>query len=175
MLQRRFFSFCSTVFLAASALGGLWRKVGGESQHPACKTLPSSSFQNTCPQLCLLSLFQSPMLYFVHVIHFQSSLRVKEGSAQWVRILRSAFFLNRLSANSPYLGPDFPATLGYLVLSICETSVGSWNTLGFISAFLTASLESPALNHLQHLSSSLCPCVLMLKMKISSLSFSIAS
>lgn len=115
------------------------------------------------------------MLYFVHVIHFQSSLRVKEGSAQWVRILRSAFFLNRLSANSPYLGPDFPATLGYLVLSICETSVGSWNTLGFISAFLTASLESPALNHLQHLSSSLCPCVLMLKMKISSLSFSIAS
>lgn len=37
---------------------------------------------STVPMVSL----QLPLLYFLHVIHVQSSFRVREGSAEWVRI-----------------------------------------------------------------------------------------
>lgn len=109
-------------------------------------------------------------MIFSVVTHFHSSLRIREGSALWVRIWGPASFLNRLSVNSSYLGLDFPFTSRHLVPSIPETSVGPMEYTRFYfncpqSQFKFDFPISESVSTLVFL--SLCLCA-YLKMKISS-------
>lgn len=118
-----------------------------------------------------VSVLVTSLLLSVYIFSLLSGSGRLHGG---LRIWGPAFFLNRLSATSSYLGSDFPATSRRLVLSIPETSVDS---LGYTrlyfnllhSQFKFGFPSSESVSTPVFLSLSLCA---YLKMKISSPPFS---